>query len=144
MAASTAVLTMSCTPSWATRLSSVPPPVPMPSWALVIFIAFPFLVAHAAFHRLQHPQGQGQVPGHDHHLGRQLHRRGDNQLAGHRQRFLNPVVKCRFPHLGNLDCFCFCFHCLLFSYFPDALRFRDATSFHLLFLYLSPCFTSVA
>src|SRR5690606_903423 len=37
-AASTAVSSMSCIPRWAIILSRVPPPVPMPSWALVVFI----------------------------------------------------------------------------------------------------------
>src|SRR5690606_31378329 len=95
MAASTAVLSMSCTPSWAITLSNVPPPVQMPSWALVIFIGFSFLLPHAAFNRLQHAQCQSEVPRYYHHLGGQFHRRSDDELAGHRQRFLDPVIKCR-------------------------------------------------
>src|SRR5690606_36084695 len=74
MAASTAVLTMSCNPICATTLSSMPPLVPMLSCMLLVFIAFPFRVAHAAFHRLKHTQCQREVTRHDDHLGRQLHR----------------------------------------------------------------------
>src|SRR5690606_21033555 len=109
IAASTAVLTMSCMPSCATTLSSIPPPVPIPSCALFIFIGSP-LLSQATFHRLQHAECQGEVPSYYHHLRRQFHRRSDNQLAGHRQRFLDPVVKCRFLRFWEADCFCIV-HC---------------------------------
>ena len=56
MAASTAVLTMSCMPSWATTLSKVPLPVPRLSCTLFIFIVAPFPVTHAVFHGLKHAQ----------------------------------------------------------------------------------------
>src|SRR3546814_6077185 len=113
MAASTAVLTMSCMPSWVTTLSRVPPLVPTPSWKLVVFIGFSFLVAvaQAAFHRLQHAHCRGEVLGQHHHLGWQLQRRGDDELAGYGLRFLDPVVKCRFSRLRTADCFCCFIHC---------------------------------
>lgn len=35
---------------------------------------------------------KGQLHRYHHDFGRQLYRRSDNQLAGHGQRFLNPVI----------------------------------------------------
>src|SRR5690606_11959108 len=110
MAASTAVFTTSCIPSWANTLRSVPPPVPKPNWPLVVFISRSFLAAQAALNRFEHAQCQGEVLRHDHHFGRQFHRRGDDQLARHGQRFLNPFVKCRLPRFGEVDGSCCFFH----------------------------------
>src|SRR5690606_22091820 len=118
MAASTAVLTTSCRPSCPMMLSRVPPVVPAPSrWSILMAAGLLsggcpgpaqsvrlIIPGGRTFHRLQHAQRQGHVFRHGHHLRRQLQRRGDDQLACHRQRFLDPVIKCRFVRRGHPGC----------------------------------------
>src|SRR5690606_4050250 len=98
MAASSAVRNISCTPSWPTMLSKVPPVVPIPSCWLV-FIAFPPFLG-GAFHRFQNTQCQGEVSGYDHHLGRQLQRRRNDQLTGYCESFFDAFVNCRLSRFG--------------------------------------------
>src|SRR5690606_11545604 len=116
IAASTAVFTTSCIPSWAMTVSSVPLPVPMPSCTLVAFITGSFPAAYAAFHGFEHTHCQGDVLGHHHHLGGQLQRRCDDQLAGDGERLLHLVVKCRLPRFGAADGCCCFFHIVYFSF----------------------------
>ena len=70
MAARAAVRARSYSHGCPATLSNSPPPVPMLSCRLLVFITSSLRVAHTTFQRLEHAQRQCEVLCNHHHLGR--------------------------------------------------------------------------